>query len=426
MDIRIFPPDGLPEATIELPRSKSVNNRALIMQALAPAGCRIDGMADCDDVKVMTEILSQGKDVTRANVGLAGTAMRFLTAYFAASEGFDVELDGNDRMRRRPIGQLVDALRSIGASIEYTGEEGYPPLRIKGRSLKGGSVNVGSDISSQFVTALLLIAPVCKEGLTLILEGETVSRPYIDLTVGMMRRQGIEVDVDGNIISVAPGEYSSSPIEVEADWTAASYWYEISALSAGWIDLEGLSPDSLQGDRAVAAIFRRICVDTEWDEDTPSLAHLSPNPDQAPRFNADLSGNPDIAQTLAVTLCMLNIPFRLSGIANLRVKETDRLEALRVELMKVGFMLEVERDALVWEGERVPARGIPSIDTYGDHRMAMAFAPMSIFIPALEIKNAEVVTKSYPRFWDDLIKAGFRIAESDKLPEDFRRMLEEQ
>lgn len=426
MDLRVFPPDGLPEATIALPRSKSVSNRALIIDALTPGGCSISGLAECDDVRMMSDALSQGTSATEVNIGLAGTAMRFLTAYYAATDGFDLLLDGNERMRHRPIGQLVDALRSMGASIEYAGEEGYPPLRIKGQRLQGGTVNVGSDISSQFVTALLLIAPVCADGLTLVLEGETVSRPYIDLTVGMMRRQGIDVSVDGNIISIAPGQYSSEPIEVDADWTAASYWYEITALSAGWIDLEGLSPDSLQGDRAVADIFRRICVDTEWDEDTPALAHLSPNPEQAPRLHVDLSGNPDIAQTLAVTLCMLNIPFRLSGVENLRVKETDRLEALRIELMKVGFILEVERDALVWEGERVPARGIPSIDTYGDHRMAMAFAPMSIFIPALEIKNAEVVTKSYPGFWDDLIKAGFRVADSDKLPEDFRRMLEEQ
>ena len=426
MDIRIFPPDGLPEATIALPRSKSVSNRALIISALTPGGCPISSLAVCDDVSMMSEALAQGTSASEINVGLAGTAMRFLTAYYAASEGFDLVIDGNERMRCRPIGQLVDALRSMGASIEYTGEEGYPPLRIKGRHLPGGTVRVGSDISSQFVTALLLIAPACTDGLTVVLEGETVSRPYIDLTIGMMRRQGIDVAADGNIITVAPGPYSPQPIEVEADWTAASYWYEITALSAGWIDLEGLSPDSFQGDRAVADIFRRICVDTEWDDDMPSLAHLSPNPDQAPRLHADLSGNPDIAQTLAVTLCMLNIPFRLSGVGNLRVKETDRLEALRRELMKVGFILEVERDALVWEGERVPARGIPSIDTYGDHRMAMAFAPMSIFIPALEIKNSEVVAKSYPGFWDDLIKAGFRVADSDKLPDDFRRMLEEQ
>lgn len=424
MDIRIFPPEGLPEASIRVPGSKSVSNRALIIDALTPGGCAISGLADCDDVNVMRQLLAQGKSVSEANVGPAGTAMRFLTAFFAANEGYEVILDGNERMRRRPIGQLVDSLRSMGASIEYAGEEGYPPLRIKGSQLAGGHVSVGSDISSQFVTAILLIAPLCKEGLTLTLEGETVSRPYIDLTVGMMRRQGIEATIDGGLITVEPGQYESRPIDVDGDWSAASYWYEITALSAGWIDLEGLSPDSLQGDRALADIFRRICVDTEWDEDTPRLAHLSPNPDQAPRMHVDLSGNPDLAQTLAVTLCMLNIPFRLSGVENLRIKETDRLEALRAELMKVGFLLDVERDALVWEGERVPARGIPSIETYNDHRMAMAFAPMSIFIPALEIKNAEVVSKSYPEYWNDLIKAGFRIVDSDKIPEEMRKAIE--
>lgn len=413
MNYRIFPPDELIETRISLPLSKSISNRALIINALIPASSPLEEVAKCDDTDVMVKALSE-PEAEGVDIGAAGTAMRFLTAYYAATEHGEKTIDGSERMRERPIGVLVDALRQLGADIEYAGKEGFPPLRIKGRRLAGGELTIASDVSSQYISALLMVAPVMERGLKLILTGETISRPYINMTVSMMERAGAQVETDGNTITVEPGGYHTNTQEpIEADWSAASYWFEIEALSSGFITLDNLSEQSLQGDSKIARYFAQLGVTTEFDAEN-NCAELMANPDQAPRVVLDMTDTPDVAQTVAVTCAMLGIPFELSGLASLHIKETDRIAALAKELLKVGVMLDTQRnDAISWDGRRRPVAEMPEFDTYADHRMAMAFAPVALYIPGICIRDAEVVSKSYPDFWKDLAHAGFIIADAD-------------
>lgn len=411
MDIRIYPPEEMIEAAVRLPLSKSISNRYLIINALTPGGYAPVEVAACNDTDAMVAaLMHSGGEI---NVGPAGTAMRFLAAYFAAKEGCLVTLDGNERMRRRPIGPLVDALRQCGADIEYVGEEGFPPLRIKGAKLHGGEMNIDASISSQFISALLMIAPTFSSTLTLNLTGEIASLPYLKMTLEMMRRHGIDAELYRDTVTVKPGTYLHvSDEKIERDWTAASYWYEICALSAGWITLEDMSLPSLQGDSALAEIFPKLGVISEPDEENAENLSLNPYPDYHSHIELDLADNPDIAQTLVVTCCMLDIPFRFSGLKSLYIKETDRIEALRRELAKLSYNISVEADGvLTWHHERIPVQRVEPIDTYGDHRMAMAFAPAALFISGLQINDAEVVAKSYPDFWKDMESAGFRIEE---------------
>lgn len=414
MDYRIYPPDGFVEATVRLPLSKSISNRALIINALTPGAAPLSDTARCDDTDAMTAALT-APDGT-IDIGAAGTAMRFLTAYFAASPGRQVTLDGSERMRQRPIGQLVDALREAGADISYTGREGFPPLAIKGKRLKGGDIRIDGAISSQYISALLMVAPTMTDGLSLKISGELPSMPYIKMTLEMMEQRGVEAVVGPDSIDIAPGRYRlPADNAIEEDWSAASYWYEITALSAGSVALPGLSPQSLQGDARCMEIFERLGVLTERD-DCGGLA-LTPSPDTHSRLEIDLSEQPDLAQTLAVTAAMLGVPFRLSGLSSLKIKETDRLEALRKELDKLGISVEIERDeVLSWEGRRHPIFEMPRIDTYQDHRMAMAFAPVAIFCPEIIINDIEVVSKSYPSYWDDLRAAGFTLQDAAQAP----------
>lgn len=413
MNYRIFPPDELIETRISLPLSKSISNRALIINALIPGSSPLEEVAKCDDTDVMVKALSE-PEAEGVDIGAAGTAMRFLTAYYAATEHGEKTIDGSERMRERPIGVLVDALRQLGADIEYAGKEGFPPLRIKGRRLAGGELTIASDVSSQYISALLMVAPVMERGLKLILTGETISRPYINMTVSMMERAGAQVETDGNTITVEPGGYHTNTQEtIEADWSAASYWFEIEALSSGFITLDNLSEQSLQGDSKIARYFAQLGVTTEFDAEN-NCAELMANPDQAPRVVLDMTDTPDVAQTVAVTCAMLGIPFELSGLASLHIKETDRIAALAKELLKVGVMLDTQRnDGISWDGRRRPVAEMPEFDTYADHRMAMAFAPVALYIPGICIRDAEVVSKSYPDFWKDLAHAGFIIADAD-------------
>lgn len=411
MNYRIFPPEELMDAHVALPLSKSISNRALIINALAGAAAPLEGVADCDDTRAMLAALAdpQAPDV---NIGAAGTAMRFLTAYFAAQPDRIVTLDGSERMRKRPIGPLVEALRAIGADIRYAGEEGFPPLEIHGRQLAGGTVSIDSGVSSQYISALLMIAPVTESGITLTLEGEPVSTPYIRMTLDIMRAFGITGEKEGDTIRVPHGRYTlPDSFTVEADWSAASYWYEIQALTCGWTALDGLTEHSPQGDSACIGLFSQLGVETGF-ETAPCRADLEASPDLTPRFTADLSDTPDIAQTIAVTCSMLGVPFRISGLRSLRIKETDRIAALAAELLKVGVVLTVEGDDIIeWDGARRPLTEMPEFDTYDDHRMALAFAPVAVFIPGIVIKDAGVVSKSYPGYWNDLTAAGFRIEE---------------
>lgn len=391
------------DATITLPLSKSISNRALIINALTPNAKTLQSVAKCDDTDAMLGALNSCEE--NINIGAAGTAMRFLTAYFASTPGHNVVLDGTERMRQRPIKALVDALRDCGAKIEYTQNEGFPPLAIEGSNLAGGEVSLPASISSQYISAIIMVAPLMQNGLTITLEGVITSRPYILMTLSMMEYWGVKCTFEGNVIRVPHCQYSPIEFDIEADWSAASYWYEISALSAGCISLKELKNNSIQGDSLLMKYFEKLGVDSQFEDEELTLL---PSPEQLSHIELDLSEQPDIAQTIAVTCCMLRIPFRLTGLATLKIKETDRLEALKNELAKLSFDLRIEQDSvLIWDGDQHPVFEIPRIDTYKDHRMAMAFAPAALYIPGLIINDIEVVSKSYPEYWEHLTEAGF-------------------
>ncbi|MDE6653183.1 MAG: 3-phosphoshikimate 1-carboxyvinyltransferase [Muribaculaceae bacterium] len=419
MDYRIFPPEEIPEAEVSVPLSKSMSNRALLMHALATGEYPDFSVARCDDTEMMISALSGGIR-GNVNIGAAGTAMRFLTAYYAATPGAEVLLDGSERMRKRPIGPLVDALRSCGADITYKGAEGFPPLHIKGTRLHGGSYEIDASISSQFVSALLMMAPTFDSDFRLTLKGEISSLPYLDMTVAMMRYRGINVEREHTMIYVTPGLYREPEhSDIERDWSAASYWYEVAALSAGWITITDLSLPSLQGDSVAATLFDKLGVIT--NANTDGGIELSASPEVYSRLDVDFSDNPDLVQTLVVACGMLGVPFSFTGVRSLRIKETDRLEALCHEMAKFGIILTTEKDnEIKWDGRRVPIREIPVIDTYDDHRMAMAFAPAAMYIPGLVIKGCETVNKSYPSFWENMQKIGFILTDpsiTEEIPE---------
>ena len=409
MNYRIIAPRRI-EGEIDLPASKSISNRVLLLNALCATPGRLSNLAQCDDTDAVLSALAQ-PDASEVNIGAAGTAMRFLTAYFATREGREVVIDGTERMRQRPIGVLVDALRQLGADIEYVEAEGYPPLKITGTRLRGGALTVSGSVSSQYITAILLIAPVIG-GITLTIEGEIMSRPYIDMTLALMARYGVKAEWRDNVIHVPAGEYTALDFTVEADWSAASYWWAMQAIvPQSRITLKGLEPQSLQGDSRIAELMSQMGVTGNWCGRYLDLRSNGGVGCCCSTF-ADLSGTPDIAQTLVVMLCLMGRPFRITGLRTLRIKETDRLEALRTELRKLGYVVKVEGDdAISWHFETTAAEASPHICTYHDHRMAMAFAPAAIRFPGLIIDDAQVVSKSYPLFWEHLRQAGFKIEE---------------
>lgn len=409
MNYRIIAPRRI-EGEIDLPASKSISNRVLLLNALCATPGRLSNLAQCDDTDAVLSALAQ-PDASEVNIGAAGTAMRFLTAYFATRKGREVVIDGTERMRQRPIGVLVDALRQLGADIEYVEAEGYPPLKITGTRLRGGALTVSGSVSSQYITAILLIAPVIG-GIALTIEGEIMSRPYIDMTLALMARYGVKAEWRENVIHVPAGEYTALDFTVEADWSAASYWWAMQAIvPQSRITLKGLEPQSLQGDSRIAELMSQMGVTGNWCGRYLDLRSNGGVGCCCSTF-ADLSDTPDIAQTLVVMLCLMGRPFRITGLRTLRIKETDRLEALRTELRKLGYVVKVEGDdAISWHFETTAAEASPHICTYHDHRMAMAFAPAAIRFPGLIIDDAQVVSKSYPLFWEHLRQAGFKIEE---------------
>lgn len=402
------------DASVELPASKSISNRALIISALAGEKVNLINPSPCDDTEVIRTALEQMPPVI--DIHGAGTAMRFLTAYLSVTPG-EHTLTGTDRMKHRPIGPLVEALRYLGADITYLGEEGYPPLRIRGKALEGGQLEIAGDVSSQYISALLLIAPTLKNGLDLHLCGEIVSRPYIDLTLHVMHEFGSKAEwSDVSTIHVPHEAYHGLNYRIEADWSASSYWYEVLALmsdSESTVLLPGLHDASRQGDSVVRYIFSLLGVKTAFTrtaDGTPAVRltrHLS----TLPRLEYDFINSPDVAQTLTCTCLAIGLPFHFTGLGSLRIKETDRIHALETEARKLGFVVSSDSDnALEWDGTRCEPTMEP-ICTYDDHRMAMSFAPMCIKFPGLSILHPEVVYKSYPTFWDDFRKAGFSIEE---------------
>jgi 3-phosphoshikimate 1-carboxyvinyltransferase len=392
---------------VQLPASKSISNRAIILNALSLNLHPISNLSDCEDTTVIIDSFNSNSNVF--DVKGAGTAMRFLTAFLAGMEGEWI-IRGSKRMHERPIHPLVETLNALGADIDYLEKEGFPPLRIKGRPLKGGDVYLAGDISSQFISALLMIAPVMENGLTIHIEKNIISRPYIDLTLGMMKQYGVHAKWEHNDVTVKPQEYKAVELTVEADWSAASYWYEIVSLLPGSeVKLEGLMKKSLQGDANVANLFSDLGVTTEYVADGIIIRHVKK---KTKKFFHDFVNEPDLAQTFAATCCFKGIPFLFSGVQSLKIKETDRVAALISELKKLGFLLREDgKGMLEWDGERCFPDKEPAIDTYDDHRMAMAFAPGAIVYKSLIINDPAVVSKSYPNFWSDLKQAGFRIEE---------------
>ena len=408
-------PDNL-KTEVKLPASKSIGNRALVINALAGGTAMPGNLSDCDDTDVMIRALRAMP--SEIDIKAAGTAMRFMTAYLAATPGEHV-ITGTERMRHRPIAVLVDALRSLGAHIEYVGEEGYPPLRIEGRRLYGRQLDIPGNVSSQYISALLMIAPTLTSDLELRLTGEIFSRPYIDLTLWMMKEYGAVAewkDIDTILVKAQP--YVSRPYYIENDWSAASYWYEMMAVSGGECDevvLEGLNDGSKQGDSMSRYIFSLLGVKTTFEPSSlPGMqrVRLRNKGHCVPRLEYDFVNAPDLAQTFVVTCLALNVPFVFSGLKTLKIKETDRIEALKAEARKLGYVLhDVDNSQLIWDGERCQPMTDVAIDTYEDHRMALAFAPLAFVMPEIRINAPHVVTKSYPHYWTDLRSAGFEITE---------------
>lgn len=400
MDYRIFAPDKI-VMEVELPASKSISNRMLILNALC--GGELHNVARCDDTDAMRRALATDTTASGAvatvNIGAAGTAMRFLTAYYATLEGSTVILDGTERMRHRPIALLVDALRRCGADIEYAGEEGFPPLRITGRKLSTSHIEIAGNVSSQYISALLMVAPLmgCR---TVTLTGEIISLPYITMTLTLMRLMGVDCVMNGNNISIpADAHYVPCDFTVENDWSAASYWLEMqSLLPESRITLKGLHSESAQGDSAVAGIFSR-------------MGGTAP-------IILDLKETPDLAQTIVVTACLLGCHFHITGLRTLRIKETDRIDALCTQLRRLGYIITAGDDfSLSWNGERCAPEPEPHISTFDDHRMAMAFAPAAVLFPGIVIDDVEVVSKSYPDFWRHLEAAGFTLTPCERRKE---------
>ncbi len=401
--------------TAKLPASKSISNRALIIHALSGGRILPENLSNCDDTEVIVAALKDNP--YEINIKAAGTAMRFMTAYLAVKEGEEHVLTGTERMKHRPIGILVDALRFLGADIEYVGEKGYPPLRIRGKQLEGGLLEVPGNISSQYISALLMIGPTLNSGLTLRLTGDIISRPYIDLTLWTMREFGADAEwSDYDTIEVRPQPYKERPYYIENDWSGASYWYEIVALSKdpeAKVQLEGLMDGSKQGDSSLRYIFSLLGVKTTFQtkkQGVPTTITIQHSGRCVPRLEYDFVNAPDLTQTFVVTCALLNVPFHFRGLSTLKIKETDRIEALKKEMRKLGYVIKDANDSeLIWDGERCEPDLESGIDTYEDHRMALAFAPAACRIDQLCINNPQVVTKSYPHYWDDLKDSQFDI-----------------
>lgn len=407
MKVRVLATKRLFQHNINITGSKSETNRLLLLQALYPH-IQIENISNSDDAQVMQKGLSSD-DVT-VDIHHAGTAMRFLTAYFAVQEGRETLLTGSARMQERPIKVLVEALQTLGADITYEKNEGYPPLRIHGKKLTTNTVTLPADVSSQYISALLLMASTLENGLVLTLEGKITSIPYIQMTLALLNEIGIETKFEGNTISVLPTTINKEPkvMAVESDWSSASYYYSIVALSelGSSISLSSYKAHSLQGDSALASLYEAMGVSTTFDNNTITLTKKS---DALQTVNFDLTKTPDIAQTIAVTCFGLGIGCTLSGLHTLKIKETDRLEALKVELTKLGAQIKVTDKELFLQPSGTIKKEV-AIDTYNDHRMAMAFAPLALRVPII-VNDAKVVPKSYPDFWGDLQYLNFEIEE---------------
>ena len=396
------------QAAITISGSKSETNRLLILQALYP-NITLENVSDSDDSKVMIGALSSTDEII--DVHHAGSTMRFLTAYYSMQEGRTVTLTGSDRMKERPIKILVNALRQLGADIEYLENDGFPPIKIVGQKITKYQVSLDANVSSQYISALLLIAPKLENGLEIILNSEITSRPYLDMTIKLLDAIGAKTFFIGSKINVQPKlRIDDMNYSIESDWSSGSYYYSIVALAkvGTEITLSGFKENSLQGDSVVADIYRNFGVETVF-QNNDSLVITKTNNPLPENFQLNLNHTPDLAQTIAVTCFGLRISCKLDGLHTLKIKETNRLEALKVELIKLGANVSIDESSITINSSNDIEAGI-SIKTYDDHRMAMAFAPLALKVP-LVIENTEVVSKSYPGFWNDLESIGFSIDE---------------
>jgi len=408
--IQIKAPEKSIKGTVKLNGSKSISNRVLIIDALTHNTFNIENLSDAQDTTTLKKALEKPSFYIDAKAG--GTTYRFLTAYLATLEGEHI-LTGSDRMKERPIAILVDALRCLGANIEYLEKEGYPPLKISGKLEKGGKVTLPGDVSSQYLTALLLIAPTLKGGLELEWTGTLVSKPYILMTLNLMEHFGAEWKLSDQSVTVKEGHYTAKDFYVEGDWSAASYFYSIAALSKeAEIDLVGLQEQSVQGDAVIEFMMEDFGIHSEYTPMDKTL-HIRKNGQSLPEsFTYDFLECPDLAQTLVAALSGLKINGSFSGLKTLKIKETDRVEALRIELAKFGAIFNENGEdewSLDCSGGQQPEHR-PIIETYEDHRMAMAVAPLCLAFGNLIIENPDVVNKSYPHFWEDLKSLGFVIS----------------
>ena len=407
MKTRIQIDQKIINGALQLSGSKSISNRLLIIQALSGSINSIDNCSTSEDTCVLQKALSSNSSII--DIGLAGTAMRFLSAYYASRKS-DVILTGSTRMKQRPIGVLVDALRLLGADISYTEKEGFPPLKIKGKPLEGGVVSMNASVSSQFITALLLISPSLKKGVQIQLSSDVLSKPYIDMTLTLMKQQGVASTWEGNRIIVPSGTYKNEIIEVESDWSSISYLFEIMALSsAGEIMVSKVDEISVQGDQKVMEFYKLFGVESSIEKGVLKLRKVEGFV-QEEKIEIDCKGTPDIAQTLAATACGLGVAIKLTGLNNLPLKETNRLLALKIELEKCGAEVVITNNETL---EVFPLKEFPKIDlefeTYHDHRMAMCLAPLALKAKSVLIDDLEVVNKSYKTYWEDLEKLSFNL-----------------
>lgn len=415
-NIIITKKDKVAKGTVQLTGSKSECNRALVIGALSNGRVKVQNVSDAADTVTLYQILNASKKVSPSggdleeaatvDIGPAGTAMRFLTAFFTLQNGVETILTGSARMKQRPIGILVDALRELGADIEYVEKDGFPPLRIKGGfEQKTNRISIKGDISSQYITALLLIAAKLPQGLELHIEGELTSRPYVEMTLAMLLQAGIKHEWNDNVISIAHQEFAEISLPVEPDWSAASYWYAIAALAdEAELFLPGLTQYSLQGDSVITEIMANFGITSQFKDNG---VHLKKEVKPIGKKLFDMKSCPDLAQTVIVVCAALGHEATFTGLETLKIKETDRVQALKNELAKFGVKL-VEKDqqyTLDCSEKFIPERIF--INTYDDHRMAMAFAPLALLINEVEIEDEKVVEKSYPAFWTDLEKIGF-------------------
>lgn len=406
MNLHLSSISNIHTAQLHLTGSKSETNRLLLLQALYP-NLALENTSISDDSEVMHAALATTQQWI--DVHHAGTAMRFLTAFFAVNEGKEVVLTGSSRMQERPIQVLVAALNQLGALITYENQEGYPPIRIKGKKITASKVSLPAHVSSQYISALLLIAPTLENGLEITIEGEITSLPYIQMTLALLHEIGIATSFQNNTITVQPkSTVANCNWVIESDWSSASYWFSIIAMSkiGTQVTLSSYKKESLQGDSVVVELYKNFGVETVYNDNNSITLTKTQNP-KTETLHFQLNNAPDIAQTIAVTCFGLGLACNLTGLHTLKIKETDRLVALKNELTKLGASVAVTNDGLHLDANAVIKSNV-TIATYNDHRMAMAFAPLALQVPLI-IEEVEVVSKSYPTFWEDLITVGFDI-----------------